>query len=40
MQVGDADHFTNGFDALYKFTEIGHHVFPFNDLGVAREGRW
>lgn len=38
MQVGDADHVAHGLDALDEFAEVGHHVFPFDDLGVAREG--
>lgn len=38
VQVGDTDHFANSFDALYEFPEVGHHVFPFDDLGVPWEG--
>lgn len=38
VQVGDADHVAHGLDALDEFPEVGHHVFPFDDLGVTREG--
>lgn len=40
MQVGGVDHITDSFDAFYEFAEVGHHVLPLNDFGVAREGRW
>lgn len=37
VQVGDADHVAHGLDALDEFPEVGHHVFPFDDLGVPWE---
>lgn len=40
MQVGGVDHITDSLDALDEFAEIGHHVLPLNDLGIARKGRW
>lgn len=40
MQVGGVDHVTHGFDAFYEFAEVGHHVLPLNDLGVAGKGGW
>lgn len=40
MQVGGVDHVTDGLDAFYEFTKVGHHVFPLNDLGIARKCRW
>lgn len=40
MQVGGVDHITDSFDAFYEFAEVGHHVLPLDDFGVAREGGW
>lgn len=40
MQVGGVDHITDSFDAFYEFAEVGHHILPLNDFGIAREGRW
>lgn len=40
MKVGGVDDVTHCFDALYKFAEIGNHVFSFNYLGIARKCRW
>lgn len=40
MQVGGVDHIADGFDTFYEFAEVGHHVLPLNDLGIARKGRW
>ena len=39
MQVGGVGNVTQGLDALYELAEVGHHVFPLDDLGVAGEGR-
>jgi len=38
MQICGVDHIAHGLDAFYKLAEVGHHVFPLNDLGVARKG--
>lgn len=37
MQVCNVDDFTDGFNALDKFTEIVDHFFSLDDLGIAWE---
>lgn len=40
MEIGGVDYVADSFNAFYEFAKVGHHILPFDDLGIAGKGRW